>query len=447
MDREGKSGQGAQYKPVRLGDILPGDLVAPPSVHLGPRNGNGSPTPSGPGTKAAAKAQQARERRADYEFFSELNLNRFPFASLWDRDTGKPGSIAIRREIAAGSTKSLFEWVVTAEQTPVGSKDYEARGLPGPFERKVFRAIERVVMARTLRKGLPLTNPQAIEMTEIFEALRITRQGCNYSRVTQALARLKTTTITCSGLVDAKVPTPAKVSMFSPISEIFWAGTKHPGTGLLLTKTHICLPQVYLDSVNAFDIRPIDWDLWLALGSRPLAQRLYEILELKFFGLKDSPYASFGYDELCQMLPTRPQERSVAEHTLGRAHDLLKDVTVKRADGQERMGLLEKVEWDWDGAHAQVRYYPDREYMARLRKRKTPELDTRALELAKEFNDMRSLAFYQLVMSKVDWQYVSAARTEVRQNRKITVPGKYFATTLRRILQGVGQPVPFGDPE
>jgi hypothetical protein len=134
-------------------------------------------------------------------------------------------------------------------------------------------------------------------------------------------------------------------------------------------------------------------------------------------------------------------------HTLGRAHELLKSVTVERAGGAEKMALLDRVEWQWDGPKGAIRYYPHREYLAQLRKRKAPEFDTRALELAKEFGDMRSAPFYQLVVSRVDWQYVSAARTEVRQNRKVANPGKYFAATLKRILLGVGQPVPFGDGE
>jgi hypothetical protein len=47
-------------------------------------------------------------------------------------------------------------------------------------------------------------------------------------------------------------------------------------------------------------------------------------------------------------------------------------------------------------------------------------------------------------MTRVDWQYVQAARTEVRQNKKLTDPGRYFSATLRRILKATGQDVPFG---
>ena len=58
---------------------------------------------------------------------------------------------------------------------------------------------------------------------------------------------------------------------------------------------------------------------------------------------------------------------------------------------------------------------------------------------------MDSLAFYQLVVGRIDWQYIQAARTEARSNRRVADPRRYFSATLRKILRGVGAPVPFGD--
>ncbi|MCI0657290.1 MAG: hypothetical protein L0170_09505, partial [Acidobacteria bacterium] len=259
------------------------------------------------------------------------------------------------------------------------------------------------------------------------------------------LARLKSTQISATGIVTARKATPSRGALFSPLSEIWWAGTKDPHTGNVVRKTQLYFPQIYLDSVNSRNLRPIDWELWLALGERPIAQRLYEILEMRFFGLKDSPYVVFGYDELCQLLPMRRQAKpALAMHNLDRSHELLRSVTVERTGGAEGISLLEKMEWSWDGPEAILKYFPSREYLARLRSRKVPEFDARALELAGEFSDMKSLAFYQRVVSKVDWQYVQAARTEVRQNMKLTDPGRYFSATLRRILKATGQDVPFG---
>src|SRR5687768_13925148 len=94
------SSEGKQKPFIRLGDAID------PSLLRGPT-----------GPPPAAEPSDARDaapaRRADSEFYSELNLNRFPFASLFDKDTGKPGSIVVRQQIHAGRTGSLFEWVVS----------------------------------------------------------------------------------------------------------------------------------------------------------------------------------------------------------------------------------------------------------------------------------------------------------------------------------------------
>jgi hypothetical protein len=423
------SAEGRQNHFIRLGDVLDPALL-----------GRAAPPP------AAAERTDGPARRADYEFYSELNLNRFPFASLFDKDTGKPGAIVVRQKIRAGRTDSLFEWVVSpGEGVPTGDGTRKG-GLPGPFDRRVFRAIEKIVMGRTIMKGEPLTNPQPLEIKEVLETLRLTVQTHNYRSVARALGRLQGTQISCSGIVKSKNGGPAKGVTFSPLSEIRWAGEADPESGLRIDRTRIYFAPFYLESVNSYNVRPIDWDLWLALNERPLAQRLYEILEMGFFGLKDSPYKHFSYSELCQLLPTRPQaKKSDAMRVLERAHDALKEVEVKRRDGVECLRLLDRVVWVWDGPDAALQYHPHREYLARLRRRKTPDFDPRALELAKEFDDMDSLAFYQLVVGRIDWQYIQAARTEVRTNRRVADPRRYFSATLRKILKGVGVPVPFGD--
>jgi hypothetical protein len=422
------SSEGKQNGFIRLGDAIDPALLR-----------SHAPPPAPPASEPAG-------RRADHEFYSELNLNRFPFASLFDKDTGRPGAIVVRQRIRAGRTESVFEWIVSPGEGTVDADGVRKGGLPGPFDRRVFRAIEKIVTTRTIMKGEPLVNPQPIEVKEVLETLRLTVQTHNYRSVARALGRLQGTQISCSGMVKSKSAAPAKGVTFSPLSEIRWAGEADPETGLRIDRTRIYFAPFYLESVNSFNVRPIDWDLWLALNGRPLAQRLYEILEMGFFGLKDSPYKHFTYAELCQLLPTRPQaKKSDAMRVLDRAHEELKEVAVQRSSGVEQLRLLDRVEWRWDGPEASLRYYPHREYLARLRRRKMPDFDPRALELAKEFDDLDSLAFYQLVVGRVDWQYVQAARTEVRSNRRVADPRRYFSATLRKILKGVGAPVPFGE--
>lgn len=434
MDREGKSPhQSKGREPVHLGDLLREGIMPPSEGDENRIEG------------IEVRAATVEEKRSSDEFYSELNLNRFPFASLWDKDTGKPGSIVVRRSIPAGKTTSILEWIVTPAESVTTKDGHTQGGLPGPFDRRVFRALEKIVLGRTIKKGEALTNPQPIEVKEILDTLKLTVQTLNYRSVSRAMIRLAGVTISCTGLVQSKGKAPAKGVVFSPLSEIRWAGDTDSESGLRLQKTQVYFAPFYLDSVNSFNLRPIDWDLWMALGKRPLAQRLYEILEMGFYGLKDSPYTSFTYQELCSLLPTRPQAKpSDARRVLGRAHNALKLIELDRNGKRKCFGLLKDVKWIWDGPDATLRYYPAREYLARLKVRRTPEFDPQALELAKEFGDLGSLPFYQLIVRRVDWQYVSAARTEVRSNKGVRDPRKYFTATLRKILTGIGASIPFG---
>lgn len=445
MEREGKSASdpGKRGVPVRLGDLLSG-LISPPESPVKAHAASLTASPDRV-SELEATAAALREKRSETEFYSELNLNRFPFASLWDKDTGKPGTIVVRRAISGGATTSVLEWIVTGAEVVKSNNGLIRGGLPGPFDRRVFRALEKIVLGRTIKKGEPLSNPQPIEVKEILETLGLTVQTHNHRSVVRALARLLGTKISCTGLIKSKEKTPSKGVIFSPLSEIRWIGETDPDSGLRVDRTQVYFAPFYLDSVNSFNVRPIDWDLWQALSPRPLAQRLYEILEIGFFGLKDSRYTHFAYKELCSLLPTRPQAKpSDARKILDRAHEALKRVEVVREGRREVLLLLESVEWNWDGPEASLKYFPHREYLARLRARRTPDFDPRALELAKEFGDLDSLSFYQLVVRKVPWEYVQAARTEVRTNRSVRDPRKYFTMTLRKILQGVGHPIPFG---
>jgi hypothetical protein len=353
----------------------------------------------------------------------------------------------VRRNLSGGTSENGFEWIVTAGDPVETHYGEKVGGLPGPSDRRVFRALEKIVLGRTIKRGDPLTNPQAVDTKEILDTLRITDQGKNYRMVVRALTRLASLTIHCSGQVlvkEGRARGKAQGIAFRLIDVVRWAGTVDPKDGLLVPATRIYFGEAYLERVNAFDVRPMDWDLWMALDARPLAQRLYEILEMKFFGLKDSPYVSFTYEDLCQLLPTRPQRKSLAIQVLDKAHQALKEIVVDRGASRERLALLERAEWRWDGLDGTIRYFPDHAYLRRLQARKTPEFDPRALELAREFSDLDSLGFYQRVVRSVDWSYINAARTEVRSNRRVVSPSRYFTATLEKILRSVGAPVPFG---
>jgi len=63
---------------------------------------------------------------------------------------------------------------------------------------------------------------------------------------------------------------------------------------------------VYLESLNAFYVKKIDYKYYQNLKS-DIARRLYEILDIKFYGLKKH-CVSIDYEKLCALLPITQQK-------------------------------------------------------------------------------------------------------------------------------------------
>lgn len=400
--------------------------------------------------KVDALAEGREHERSSAEFYSELNLCRYPFASLWDKDTGRTDCKIVVQGSLFGEGQD-FRWEVTP---------HTKHGMPGPFDRKVWRAMEKIFTERSITLGRRLENPQPMPIEDVLRTLRMALNGTATKSVIKALLRLRNAEIDCYAVDPerrkhaTRSKRQAKGIIWSPISIIKWAGEVDESACRTFRCTNLWLSDFYLASFNNGNVRPIDWNLWLAL-KRPIAQRLYEILEVKFFGLQQSPFASFGYKELCSLLPTVPQRyRSQAEQKLGRSHNILRDVVVQERPGREtRRRLLDRVEWIWEGDDAMIRYYPHPEYLAELRERRSrfdrqnPRIDTRAFELAQEFGDLKSTSFYQLILTKVDWELIQVARTETRmaarERRLKKRPAAFFVGALTGVLKKRGLPIPY----
>lgn len=381
------------------------------------------------GVQDATPSQVAPERPRRSSL-SEVNFIRLPFAVLWDKE--KRQKIEIEQRIQQNGVEVTRRWRVEG-----GSE----LGIPGPGARATFRALEKIFLERTIRQGKPLTNPQEFDTLQVLRELRLVKAGRNTELVQRHLLQLKATTIIDQGMIRDKpeggrVRGLEKGDSFNLIERVLWCGELLPD-GTRTTHNLIWLGQRYVDSVNSGYVKPLDWDLWLSLGRLPLAQRLYEVLGLDFYGLKDSPYVAYDYWEWCCLMPVRPQKYlSKAQLCAKKAHDLLK-----------AHGILREVEWDEGGGQWRLLYYPTKAYLEQIQARRSPEWDPLAVELAKEFDDMKSLALYQRIVDHVDWQYIQAARTETRMKRSaggLENPGAYFIEALKRILKARGLSLPFG---
>jgi len=115
--------------------------------------------------------------------------------------------------------------------------------------------------------------------------------------------------------------------------------------------------------LNSFYVKPIDYNYLKSLKSK-IASRLYEILGVKFYGLrsKRENFICYRYSKLCQLLPITLQGYiSLARQQLDPAHKELQDT-----------GFLFDHKWNEDtGKDWLVYYWPGQRAKKEMRKIKT----------------------------------------------------------------------------
>ncbi|GAI77341.1 unnamed protein product, partial [marine sediment metagenome] len=111
---------------------------------------------------------------------------------------------------------------------------------------------------------------------------------------------------------------------------------------------YLFLGSWYLQNLNSRHTKPIDYTYWRSLKSK-IASRLYEILGVKFYGIrnKKEDHIRYKYSTLCQLLPVTPYRYfSDAKWQLNFAHDELKD-----------SGFIVEYEWSENGKKDWLIYY------------------------------------------------------------------------------------------
>jgi hypothetical protein len=107
--------------------------------------------------------------------------------------------------------------------------------------------------------------------------------------------------------------------------------------GAVAEKNYLWLSSLYLDSINDNYVKPIDYTYFQSLKNC-IAKRLYELLGIKFYGLRNKREKFFriGYLNLYRLLPITPQKHlSKAKENLNPAHNEL-----------IQTGFLAKVEYE-----------------------------------------------------------------------------------------------------
>lgn len=380
---------------------------------------------------------------------SEVNLLTFPFFALSRKGLKKKTKTEYKAVVQRGDRKMEILWRVSS------SSEY---GYPGPFDQKVHKAIEEIIN----ELPPPIENPIGFSIYELCKRMQLgPAGGSDYRKVKEALERIVATTVKSRGTFYAKGRKKWIDDVFHIYDRVVFRGEQLPD-GTIADQNYLFLNSWYLENLNARYVRPLDYKYYKGLRSG-IAQRLYELLGVKFYGLLQAGYTSIGYrySTLCQLLPlTRQRFLSQARQILDPAHSKLLET-----------GFLEEVEWsDLDPEEGEsdwlVTYVPgDRAVQEVERYRlsswepiaeqddalKLPfELDeareaqARGLveEIVQVTGDEGNRAFYRRVAHLCPDELVCRVLSEVREASRRgeirTSAGAYFTDQIKRLCEERG---------
>ena len=282
---------------------------------------------------------------------SEVNLLVSPFFMLERKN--KKLETEYREIVKRGDQKIEIVWNVSANPK---------YGYPGPFDREVHKAIEQII-SEILKEEGEIKNPIPFSIYNLCNRMKISSAGGdNYQRIKKAIERIQMTGIKSEGAFYHKGKKKWISKVFGLYDGVIFKGEQLEGD--IIAETNLLyLSGIYLESLNSFYIKPIDFTYLQSLKSK-IASRLYEILGVKFYGLRDKRdnFICYRYSKLCQLLPVTPHEYiSLAKQQLDPGNNELKDT-----------GFISKFNWSENGKEDWLIYYwPGERAKEEMRRAKT----------------------------------------------------------------------------
>ena len=263
----------------------------------------------------SAKSPKETEKSIPEVIRSEVNLLVLPFFALWSKDNKHRTETEYKTIVKRDNKKLEVSWTITSNSK---------YGYPGPFDRSVHKAIEQIIS----ELPLPIQNPIQIgSIYSLIEKMELnTKGGQIYRKVKEALQRITLTGIVSKGVFYDKQDEQWIEDTFHLYERVIFKGRKLPD-GTIADTNYLYLNSWYLDNINARYVKPIDWKYYRSLKT-PIAQRLYEILSVKFYGVitRGDRCVSYRYSTLCDLLPvTRQDYLSLAMRIIDPAHEKLKE--------------------------------------------------------------------------------------------------------------------------
>lgn len=270
---------------------------------------------------------------------SEVNFLNFPFFALSTKGL-KNKTKTIYQKIIDKENKGInFLWKVTS------NSEY---GYPGPFDREVHKVIEQLI-SEALKKEGEVKNPIPLgSFYNICKKMDLEKYGGReYKKIKEAFTRIKTTSIESKGTFYSKDKKQWVEDIFNLYDRVIFKGEKISDKEIA-DDNYLFLGSWYLQSLNSFYVKSIDYTYWRSLKSK-IASRLYEILGVKFYGIRNKKNCDihFKYSTLCQLLPVKPYRYfSDAKRQLDSGNNELKNT-----------GFISKFEWSENGKKDWLIYY------------------------------------------------------------------------------------------
>ena len=324
---------------------------------------------------------------------AEVNFLAFPFFTLGRKSLKNEGKIEYSDEVERNNQRLEISWQV------LSSTEY---GLPTNFDKKVHRAIEQIIN----RQGIPIENPVTFSLYQLCKIIGIVPAGDNIKAIKKSLERIVATTVKSDGAFYLKEFQESLSRTFHLYDQIVFRNQRL-SDGSIAETNYLSLGEFYLKSLNAFYVKNIDFKYYHSL-KYAVAQRLYEILGVKFYGSRKYGYVWFKYPKLCQVLPITPQRYlSNARTNLSNAHNILIETE-----------FLEKVEWSkTDNSKTwTVTYYPGsrakKEMMQALEKPRIAKRIVEAVDLPRPAEAEIDLSDIEV---KLELEYLGILSSEIEK--------------------------------
>jgi hypothetical protein len=290
---------------------------------------------------------------------SEVNLLNLPFFALSTKGLENMTKVEYRNTVQREDRRFEILWKVSS------NPEY---GYPGPFDKKVYKAIEQIISEHRP----PIENP--ICLGSLYALARMmgikSYKGSGvYKEIKEALTRITTTSVQSKGAFYNKARSEWLERIFHLYDQVIFRGEKLKDETIANTN-YLYLGSWYLENLNARYVKPIDYDYYRSLKN-PISCRLYELLGIKFYGMGDQGFIRYKYSTLCQLLPvTRQKYLSDAKAALNLSHEELK-----------RTAFLKDYQWSKPGRGQRdwyITYWPGervKEEQERLSMESSKELE------------------------------------------------------------------------